>query len=235
MTTADAVRGRLRPGRVLALGAAGDGAWLTEEAARPVLLRAAAGVPGIRLERVRLGLADPEGAAPFVVPPPPSALPPGPLRISGECTVGAGVVRPLPALASALREALFTAAGALDLVVDAVDLHVAGVHEDEAGAPRSDRGRGAAPVEGTAAVEGPVGRAAAAVPGVSRLTAALGAPVHLASDHVRVEVAVARGHRPLDVVRAVRTAVAGSLDDDRPVTVLVTAVDEEVDEEEEAS
>lgn len=225
MTTADAVRGRLRPGRVLPLGAARDGAWVTEEAARAVLLRAAAGVPGIRLERVRVGLADPEGAGPFAVPPPPSALPPGPLRISGECTVRAGVVRPLPALAAELREALFAAADAVDLVVSTVDLHVAGVHEDEAGAPGSDRGGGAAPVEGTAPVEGPAGTAAATAPGVSRLTAVLGTPVHLASDHVRVEVAVARGHRPLDVVRAVRTAVGSALADGRPVTVLVTGVD----------
>ncbi|MFH8618308.1 hypothetical protein ACH4E8_25020 [Streptomyces sp. NPDC017979] len=225
MTTADAVRGRLRPGRLLPLGAAQDGAWLTEEAARPVLLRAAAGVPGIRLARVRLGLADPEAAAPSPVPPPPSALPPGPLRIAGECTVGPGAVRPLPELASVLREALFTAAEALDLLVGTVDLHVAGVHEEDAGASDSDRSGGAAPVEGTA-FEGPAATAAAAAPGVARLTAVLGPPVHFASDHVRVEVAVARGHRPLDVVRAVRTAVTGALAADRPVTVLVTAVDE---------
>ncbi|MGW6459382.1 hypothetical protein ACWF94_26220, partial [Streptomyces sp. NPDC055078] len=108
MTTADAVRTRLGLGRLLPLGEAGDGAWLTEQAADALLRSMAAGVPDTVLGRLRLALADPEAAGPPAVPPPPSALPPGPLRIEAE--FAASVHRPLPAVAAVLRDALFTAA-----------------------------------------------------------------------------------------------------------------------------
>jgi hypothetical protein len=46
-----------------ALGEPADGAWVTERAAAGVLRGAAAGWPDVRLESVRIGLADPDGPA----------------------------------------------------------------------------------------------------------------------------------------------------------------------------
>lgn len=43
--------------------------------------------------------------------------------------------------------------------------------------------------------------------------------------HVRLELAVSRGHRPLDVARAVRQAVTEALPDRPSVAVLVTGLD----------
>jgi hypothetical protein len=219
MTTADAVRRRLGLGRLLPLGGAADGAWLAERAAEAVLRRAAAEVPGVAPGRLRLALVDPGGAAAPAVPAPPSALPPGPLRIEADF---AAVARdPLPVTAAALRTALFTAAvGLLDLEVAEVDLRVTelldAAPETLAPAPPTEV-RAAAPMD-------PAGTAASRVPGVAHLTATLGTAVHLAPDHVRVEVATASGHRPLDVVRAVREAVTTALADGRPVAVLVSSV-----------
>ncbi|MEV0505515.1 hypothetical protein AB0I84_49205, partial [Streptomyces spectabilis] len=59
---ASVVRRQLGLGRVLPLGGAGDGAWLTEAAATAVLRRAAERVTGARLTSVRLALADPDAA-----------------------------------------------------------------------------------------------------------------------------------------------------------------------------
>lgn len=219
MTTADAVRRRLGLGRLLPLGGAADGAWLAERAADAVLRRAASEVPGVAPGRLRLALVDPGAATAPAVPPPPSALPPGPLRIEADF---AAVARdPLPATASALRTVLFTAAAEqLDLEVAEVDLRVTelldAVAEIVTPAPPTEV-RVAAPTE-------PAGTAASRVPGVAHLTATLGTAVHLAPDHVRVEVATASGHRPLDVVRAVREAVTTALADGRPVAVLVSSV-----------
>ncbi|MEV0441131.1 nucleopolyhedrovirus P10 family protein [Streptomyces spectabilis] len=138
---ASVVRRQLGLGRVLPLGGAGDGAWLTEAAATAVLRRAAERVTGARLTSVRLALADPDaayGAAAGVppdacaatVPAPPSALPPGPLRISGECA--AGTAEPLPAVASRLRAALATtAADRLGLAVTTVDLRVTALLDEQ--------------------------------------------------------------------------------------------------------
>ncbi|NUK05703.1 hypothetical protein [Streptomyces lunaelactis] len=218
MTTADAVRRRLGLGRLLALGGAADGAWLTEQAADTVLRRAAAEVPGVALGRLRLALVDPESAAAPALPAPPSALPPGPLRIQAD--FGAVAREPLPAAAAALRTALFTAsAELLGLEVTEVDLRVTELLDT---APQSSA---AAPPPGVRAVapKDPAGTAAAGAPGVAHLTATLGTAVHLAPDHVRVEVATASGHQPLDVVRAVREAVTTALADGRPVAVLVTS------------
>ncbi len=218
MTTADAVRRRLGLGRLLPLGEAADGAWLTEQAAAAVLRRAAAEVPGVALGRLRLSLADPDAATAPAVPAPPSALPPGPLRI--EADFGAWAREPLPDAASALRAALFTAAELLDLVVTEVDLRVTELLDSPTRTPAAPT----PPLEVRAAApEDPAGRAAASAPGVAHLTATLGTAVRLAPDHVRVEVATASGHRPLKVVRAVRAAVTEALADDRPVAVLVTS------------
>ncbi|MFF3287750.1 hypothetical protein [Streptomyces sp. NPDC003023] len=223
MTTPDAARRRVRGatglGRLLALGGPADGAWLSEAAAVTVLRDAAAVVPGAVLDDVRLGPADPaDPAEDPTLPAPPAALPPGPLRI--EAVVSAwGLGEPLPALAAALRAALFEAAvERLGLAVTAVDLRIDRLLDREpepSGAPDAPE-----PVSAS----DPAGAAAAATEGVAHLTATLGAAVHHAPDHVRVEVATAQEYRPLDVARAVRVAVAAALHDGRAVTVLVTAV-----------
>ncbi|MFF7688595.1 hypothetical protein ACFZB6_20865, partial [Streptomyces syringium] len=117
-----AVRQQLGLGRLLPLGGAADGAWITEHAAVGALRRAAsAALPGARLGTVRLGLADPATAVPAAVPAPPSALPAGPLRLTAD--FAATVDEPLPAVAGRLRAALWSAgAETLGLDLDAVDL-----------------------------------------------------------------------------------------------------------------
>ncbi|MFG3305929.1 hypothetical protein [Streptomyces wuyuanensis] len=275
MTTAEgwtgAVRARLGLGRLLPLGTAQDGAWLAERAAEPVLRRAAEGVPGVVPGRIRTGLAGPGPAGTPAVPPPPAALPPGPLRIEAE--FASATAAPLPELAERLRTALLTAAGEhLGLPVTVVDLRVTALLDappEPAAAPapvpargsegpRADTppttakvpGEGArtgdAPREprGTAAAPGPeeeaaerrdeagsaeprdvIAAAAAAVPGVARLTGTLGAAVRVDESGVRVECATASGHRPVEVARALRAAVTSVLPSPLPVTVLVTEVD----------
>lgn len=214
-----AVRQRLGLGRLLPLGGPADGAWISERAAARVLRRAVGG-PGPVLLELRIGVADAETAPAAQVPPPPSALPPGPLRI--EATMAATAHQPLPAAAEALRAALLTAAAQrLGLVVTEVDLTVTELLEtapEEAEPP---------PVEARPAhPENAAARAAAGVTGVATLTRALGTPVHVAPDHVRVELAADGGHRALDVARAVRAAVTRAVDGHPSVAVLVTAVTE---------
>ncbi|MGR3933647.1 hypothetical protein [Streptomyces sp. BRA346] len=226
---AQAVRQQLRLGRLLPLGGPEDGAWLTEHAADAVLRRAAEAVPGVRLGTLRIALADPEAAAPPAVPAPPSALPPGPLRVEAE--VAATVDRPLPETADRLRGALLSAAAErLGLAVGAVDLRVTDVLDvldvlDEipgrppAGEPTR---RAEEPDDGSA-----VAAAVTAVPGVARLAPALShRAVRIEGPHLRVELAVAPGHRALDVARAVRGAVAATAPPPATVAVLVTAVDD---------
>ncbi|ROQ69930.1 hypothetical protein EDD93_4433 [Streptomyces sp. 840.1] len=227
MTTADspnradgwtaAVRQRLGLGRLLPLGGPADGAWISERAAVAVLRRAVRG-PGPVLGELRIAVADP-GAAPVPqVPSPPSALPPGPLRI--EATMAATADQPLPAAAAALRAALLAAASRrLGLVVGEVDLQVTELldTEPERAEPEPAGVRAAKP-------EGTAGLAAAGVAGVSTLTRVLGAAVHTGADHVRVELATDDGHRALDVALAVRAAVTEAVDGHPPVAVLVTAV-----------
>ncbi len=81
--------------------------------------------------------------------------------------------------------------------------------------------------------EARAGRAALAVPGVTRLTGVLGRAVHfeeppatgtLPRRHARVELATDREHRALDVALAVREAVGAALPDGPSVAVLVTEV-----------
>ncbi|WP_030974521.1 MULTISPECIES: hypothetical protein [unclassified Streptomyces] len=232
MTTADsphradgwtaAVRQRLGLGRLLPLGGPADGAWISERAAVAVLRRTAdTPGPGPVLGEVRIAVADPDSAPEPALPSPPSALPPGPLRI--EATMSATADRPLPTAAAALRSALLTAAAQrLGLVVGEVDLRVTELLDTapERSAPESSAVRGAEP-------EGLAGTAAAGVPGVATLTRVLGSAVHTAPDHVRVELATSGDHRALDVALAVRTAVSEAVHGHPPVTVLVTAVVEQ--------
>ncbi|MFF2505636.1 nucleopolyhedrovirus P10 family protein [Streptomyces sp. NPDC058067] len=239
-----AVRHQLGLGRLVPLGGPRDGSWLAESAARPALRRAVRSVPGVRLGILRIELADPHGTYESAVPAPPSALPPGPLRIVAECA--AAPDEPLPAAAARLRAALTdAAAGRLGLTVTEVDLRVTALLDDgravsdatepDAGAEAGDTESGRAEADSD---EGRAGRAALAVPGVARLTGALGGlgrPVHIGEHpegatalprrHVRIELAVSGGRRVLDVTRDVRTAVTAALADHPSVAVLVTAVD----------
>ncbi|MGW0907629.1 nucleopolyhedrovirus P10 family protein [Streptomyces sp. NPDC002853] len=240
----EAVRRQLGLGRVLPLGGPADGSWLTEACADGVLRHAAERVSGVRLGALRLALADPSGAAAPCVPAPPSALPPGPLRITAE--FAAEPSEPLPAAAARLRTALFTAAGErLGLVVAEVDLSVTTLLDAGQAPVEVPAEPGRTPPDGAQAAgrgdEARVASAALEVPGVRRLTGALGGfghAVHLdetvsdpAADaslprrHARVELATDREHRALDVALAVRSAVGAALPDHPSVTVVVTAVE----------
>ncbi|WP_328736869.1 nucleopolyhedrovirus P10 family protein [Streptomyces bobili] len=235
------VREQLGMGRLLPLGEPRDGAWISEEAAEEVLRRAARELPGVRLGVLRIAVADLGRAHEPVVPAPPSALPPGPLRVTAEFAAVASA--PLPTTASRLRTALAVAAAErLGLVVAEVDLRVTALldqaqeEEQEEARPEPDSGRRPRPAG--AAREGDEARAAEAalaVPGVSALTDVLGRAVRLEErqvegtaalprPHARVEIAVRAGHRALEVAREVRSAVSGALPDQPTVAVLVTAV-----------
>ncbi|MDT0437785.1 MULTISPECIES: nucleopolyhedrovirus P10 family protein [Streptomyces] len=234
-----AVREQLGLGRLLPLGGARDGAWISEAAAEAVLRRAAGEVPGVRLGRLRLALADPQETAEPVVPPPPSGLWPGPLRLTAEFTATAA--QPLPAVAERLRTALAGAADLrLGLRVAEVDLRATGLLDEEPvpapadppAPPRLDR-----PGD---ADENRAAEAAGAVPGVVAVTRSLDRGVRieerpaaegagsggdaLAGRHVRVEITVAAGHRAVEVAVRVREAVSAALPDRPTVTVLVTSV-----------
>ncbi|MDL2076695.1 nucleopolyhedrovirus P10 family protein [Streptomyces sp. GXMU-J15] len=230
-----AVRRQLGLGRLLPLGGARDGAWIVEQAAVAVLERAAHDLPGVRLEAVRIAPVDPERAAEPAVPAPPSALWPGPLRVSAE--FAATAAEPLPTVADALRATLAGAADRrLGLTVTEVDLRVTALLEqapEPAGRTAQDPPPTRDPAPGD---EARVAEAALAVPGVTALTAtlaALGRPVHieerpagtsLPGRHVRVEIAVFRAYRAVDVAREVRTAVSAALTDHPTVAVLVTDI-----------
>ncbi|MER7156642.1 hypothetical protein ABT366_38160, partial [Streptomyces lydicus] len=143
---AQTVRRQLGIGRVLPLGGPADGSWIAERAAVGVL-RTAAGLPaGVRLGPLRLSLADPGQAGEPAVPAPPSALPPGPLRIEAEFAAVAD--RPLPVLADQVRTALLEAAfQQLGLVVGVVDLRVGELLEAGEGGPAAEPPGAAAPPE----------------------------------------------------------------------------------------
>lgn len=231
-----AVREQVGLGRLVPLGGPRDGAWIAERAAGSLLRRAVArGVPGVRLDGLRIALAVPEDAAEPVVPPPPSALPPGALRLTADFAATAS--QPLPETASLLRTVLAGAAAErIGLEVAEVDLKVTELLDDGPPASSGEPPRETAP--SAPAPEGPeAGRVAAvalAVPGVTRLTGTPGGPVRLTERpdgaalprrHVRVDLAVRADHRAVDVARAVRAAVAEALPDRPTVAVLVTAVD----------
>ncbi|MER5401605.1 nucleopolyhedrovirus P10 family protein [Streptomyces sp. NPDC002599] len=129
------VRHQLGLGRFLPLGLALDGAWITEEAAGSVLRREAAAVEGVRLGALRIALADPDRAGTPAVPPPPGALPPGPLRVTAEFRASVDPTspgaEPLPAVAARLRLTVVSAATRLlGLDVTEVDLRVTGLMDE---------------------------------------------------------------------------------------------------------
>lgn len=156
-----ALRQRLGPGRLLPLGGPRDGAWIVEAAVAPRLREAAAAVRGVRLGLLRIGTADPDapGArAPSepVVPAPPSALWPQPLRVEAEFAVrtdpAGRVTEPLPATAARLRAALADTSRALGLGVTEVDLRVTGLLDPgNAGSPEEAPSDGAPPAAATPA------------------------------------------------------------------------------------
>ncbi|MFI0990060.1 hypothetical protein [Streptomyces exfoliatus] len=238
------VRGRLGLGRLLPLGGPDDGTWITEQAAVRALWRKAAGVPGVRLESMRIGPVPDEPVLESAVRPPVGALPPGPLRVEAAFT--GSVTLPVPQAAEQLRTTLLKAAGEeLGLSTATVDLRVTDLHED----PEADGGpqtaenvmtppadaptRSSAPVTEPEPPRGPVGEladVASAVPGVARLTAPLGGhPVRVTHQddpparHIQVQLAVAPGRHPLEVARAVRDAVtvAATSDTRVPTTAAV--------------
>lgn len=234
-----AVRNQLALGRLLPLGGPEDGTWITEEAAVRALRRAAAEIPGVRLETLRIGSAPHEPVSEPAVRPPASALPPGPLRI--EATFAASLGEPLPHTADQLRSALLNwASERLGLVTVTADLRVTDLLEGSetvvksrttaepmrpapkaAAAPAPAPARSSPPVTGTGSMQGPVGELAdvvTGVPGVARLTAVPGGrPVKMEDlddppgRHVEIHLAVAPGHHPLVVARAVRDAVADAV------------------------
>ncbi|WP_406370745.1 nucleopolyhedrovirus P10 family protein [Streptomyces sp. NBC_00647] len=250
-----AVRHQLGLGRILPLGLPRDGAWITEDAAESALRRETAAVAGVLLGALRIAPADPERTGTPAVPPPPSALPPGPLRVTAEFRASADPTspggEPLPAVAARLRLALATAATQrLGLDVAEVDLQVTdlleegdasatrpadGGREASADAPPDDVRRAPVPKDPE---EARIAATVLAVPGVTRLTGALGQPVHIGTApapepalprrHIRVELAVSPDERAVDVARAVRTAITRAAGDTPSVAVLVTAVSRDV-------
>ncbi|MEU5280046.1 nucleopolyhedrovirus P10 family protein [Streptomyces asoensis] len=229
-----AVRHQLALGRLLPLGGPRDGAWITETAAEAVLRRAVRHVEGVRPGVLRIAAADPSGVYEPAVPPPPGALPPGPLRVTADIAVFAS--EPLPTAAARLRAALAAAATErLGLLVSDVDLRVTALLEEAPEPEAVPPAPQPAPV-GTAqhGDEARATVAALSVPGVTRLTDVAGGAVRieereraaaLPRRHARVELAVSAHHRVLDVAREVRAVVAEALRDHPTVTVLVTAVE----------
>lgn len=223
------VRGRLGLGRLLPLGGPDDGTWITEQAAVRALGRTAAGVPGVRLESMRIGPVPDEPVLEPAVRPPAGALPPGPLGVEAAFT--GSVTLPVPQAAEQLRTTLLKAADEeLGLSAVTVDLRVTDLHEgaEADGGPQTAENampplsqeaprRSSAPATEAEPLRGPIGEladVAAAVPGVARLTAPLGGhPVRVTHQddpparHIQVQLAVAPGRHPLQVARAVRDAV----------------------------
>ncbi|MFF3912839.1 nucleopolyhedrovirus P10 family protein [Streptomyces sp. NPDC001852] len=230
------VRRQVGLGRLLPLGGPLDGAWIAESAAAAVLERAAAeGTPGVRVGTLRLAVADPEEAPEPVVPAPPSALPPGPLRLTAD--FAATAAEPLPAVASRLRLTLATAATErLGLVVTEVDLRVTELLDTAEPAARVRAPQPVPAREPTDPDEVRVTGAALSVPGVTGLTGSLGGlgrAVHLEQRpagtalphrHVRVELTAGADRRAVEVARQVRAAVRDALEDRPTVAVLITAV-----------
>ncbi|MHC5906646.1 nucleopolyhedrovirus P10 family protein [Streptomyces sp. S6] len=211
------VRQHLGLGRYLPLGGPRDGCWIAESAADTALRRAVTGhVRGVRLGPLRLALTAPENAPAPVVPPPPSALPPGPLRLSADFS--ALPAEPLPTAAARLRAALArSAAEGIGLVVTEIDLRVTELLPEDA--PEDT------PVP-LPAWSGPADDALAGVTGV------LGGSLHveerdghqsLPDLHARVEIAVRADLRTLEVAREARAAVQ-RLPGSPTAAVLVIAV-----------
>ncbi|MGI5351533.1 hypothetical protein ACQEU8_25640 [Streptomyces sp. CA-250714] len=185
-----AVRQQLGLGRHLPLGEAADGAWVTEEAAVAVLDRSVRSVPGVRLSALRVELTSPRAAVEPAVPPPPGALPPGPLTLTAELASPAD--RPVPAAADDVRQALLAAAEQeLGLALESVDLRVTELVETAAPGPAagdgpesgrvSDAGASGSDTEASGSAGAAhqdaadrVARAVLAVEGVARLAPVVG-------------------------------------------------------------
>ncbi|MBT2384228.1 nucleopolyhedrovirus P10 family protein [Streptomyces sp. ISL-11] len=217
---AQTVRRQLARGRLLPLGGAEDGAWITESAAVGALRRAAhAALPAVRLEAVRIALV--KATSPPAVPPPPSALPPGPLRIEADVATTADL--PFPETAARLRAVLrHTAEEGLGLLVESTDLRLTDLL-DAGTPPRNEPdGPGTAPTPPPAGQD-PLTRAALAVPGVTHASS------RTRGDHVQVDITVTVERRALDTARDVRTAVGRASTQVTPspstVAVMVTAID----------
>ncbi|MEY9811305.1 hypothetical protein [Streptomyces albogriseolus] len=161
------VRQQVGLGRFLPLGGPYDGAWIAERAASGVLRGAAErDVPEVRLGGVRIGLADPGEAAEPAVPAPPSALPPGPLRLTAE--FAATAAWPLPETASRLRTALaVTATERIGLDLTEVDLRVTELLDTEppASRPGTPATPGGTDTSGGAGMPGAAESEAARAPG----------------------------------------------------------------------
>ncbi|MFJ8540175.1 nucleopolyhedrovirus P10 family protein [Streptomyces sp. NPDC093591] len=230
-----AVKRQLGLGRLLPLGGPHDGAWITEGAAEAVLRRAAQDMRGVRLDALRIALIDPDDVGEAAVPPPPSALPPGPLRVTAD--FAATATGPLPTTAERLRELLTTAAAErLGLPVAEVDLRVTALLDEDAEPAPLRQPEPTQAAEPQNPDEERLAAAALAVPGVTRLTGALGGlgrAVHLEERqdetalprrHARVEIAVSADRRAVEVAREVRRKVGEALPDHPTVAVLVTAI-----------
>ncbi|MBP0462271.1 hypothetical protein JFN87_33320, partial [Streptomyces bomunensis] len=146
-------------------------------------------------------------------------------RIDAEFEPGRD--EPLPAVAERLRAALSAhARDALGLEVVRVDLRVTGLRDEDDGAARPAQPR-------TAETWGPLDPnevpGVTDVDGVAGLTRALGGGVTNSGGHLRVELATAEGHGPLDVARHVRRALADARPEALSVAVVVTGVGVRVD------
>ncbi len=163
------VRQQVGLGRFLPLGGRHDGAWIAERAAGEVLRRAAErDVPEVRMDGIRIGLADPDAATEPAVPAPQSALPPGPLRLTAE--FAATAAWPLPETVSRLRAALaVTATERIGLAVTEVDLRVTDLLDAEPAAERAGAGGTADLAGGTTEPAGVAATAGASVtPGAAQ-------------------------------------------------------------------
>lgn len=193
---------------------------------------------------MRIGPAPHEPVSEPAVRPPVSALPPGPLRIEAAFT--ASVAQPLHQAADQLRSTLLNvAAERLGLITVAVDLRVTDLHEStetDVGSRTAEKTTRSpsesAPARnstltGTEPVRGPLGSwTASCLPFRASLASLLRWEVTRSgwsnrtirpAGTSRVQLAVAPGHHPLEVARAVRAAVTGAAarDTNAPVTVAV--------------
>ncbi|MFD8645380.1 hypothetical protein ACFV14_34320 [Streptomyces zaomyceticus] len=228
MTTAEgwtaAVRDRLAPGRLLPLGAAAEGAWITERTVRDALGRSAEAVRGVVPGAMRIGPAyrDPASeteAATATATEETGAVGTGAVLV--RASFGAVAGRPLPELTEELRTALIAAAeDGIGLVVAAVDLRVTALLD--AAPPGPAQPSAPPPGPTSPATDDPLALAALGVTGVAGVTDTLGPPVRRSADGVRVEVAVTAGARPLDVARAVRATVTAAAPEGTAVTVVVS-------------
>ncbi|MFE5212268.1 nucleopolyhedrovirus P10 family protein [Streptomyces sp. NPDC056600] len=246
---AGTLRRRTGLGRPLPLGGPRDGLWIAARPAVAALRQAARRVPGIRLRNLRIDPVD--GSARRPAPPAPeAAAAPGPLRVAAAFAAEGG--EPVTEAARRLREAVSAAAEELGLLVGTVDVEVTDLLVDGEGrsgdaefeededelshppGPARPAGDHHAPIGGDEAL---VDAAVRAVPGVLEprgMPVVPGGPVrrglHLSEEAgtgrllVRVDVAVSRARRPLDVALDVRGAVTSVLPQ-AAVAVLVTAVE----------